>query len=85
MTYQNRGLSGPAGLLALTERPPGTSTPSPWEDALVDTAQPRFLRPLKAPAENLGQVLKLGPERPLVLDCQREVTAIRVGRTIGAP
>jgi homoserine O-acetyltransferase len=45
---------------------------------LVDTAQPRFLRPLKAPAENLGQVLKLGPERPLVLDCGRQLSPLTI-------
>jgi len=38
------------------------------EKRLSDTAPPRFLRPLKAPAENRGRILELGPERPLVLD-----------------
>jgi homoserine O-acetyltransferase len=45
---------------------------------LVDTAQPRFLRPLKAPAENLGQVLRLGLERPLVLDCGKQLSPLTI-------
>ena len=39
---------------------------------------PRFLRPLKAPAENAGQVLQLGPEQPLVLDSGRELAPLTI-------
>ena len=41
---------------------------------MTDIAQPRFQRPLKAPAENLGHVLRLGPERPLILDSGKQLT-----------
>ncbi len=39
---------------------------------------PRFLRPLKAPAENAGHVLQLGPEQPLVLDSGRELAPLTI-------
>jgi homoserine O-acetyltransferase len=45
---------------------------------LSDTAQPRFLRPLKAPAENPGQVLELGPESPLVLDSGKRIAPLTI-------
>ena len=45
---------------------------------MADTAHPHFLRPLKAPAENLGQVLKFGPEKPLVLDSGRELSPLTI-------
>ena len=35
---------------------------------MTEAVHPRFLRPLKAPDENLGEVLRLGPTHPLVLD-----------------
>ncbi len=45
---------------------------------MADTAQPRFLRPLKAPAENLGQVLKLGPDKPLILDSGKQLSPLTI-------
>ncbi len=39
-------------------------------------AQPRFLRPLKAPAENPGRTLSFGPEQPLVLDSGKRLSPI---------
>jgi homoserine O-acetyltransferase len=45
---------------------------------LTEIAHPRFLRPLKAPAEDLGQVLKLGPEKPLILDSGRELSPFTI-------
>jgi homoserine O-acetyltransferase len=39
---------------------------------------PRFMRPLKAPAENLGQALRLGPEHPLVLDSGRQLSPLTI-------
>ena len=38
---------------------------------MTDTASPRFLRPLKAPAEHVGHAITF--ERPLVLDSGREL------------
>ena len=35
---------------------------------MADTAAPRFLRDLKAPAVDRGQAIGFGAERPLVLD-----------------
>jgi homoserine O-acetyltransferase len=45
---------------------------------LVDAASPRFLRPLKAPAEDIGQALRLGPERPLVLDAGKQLAPLTI-------
>jgi homoserine O-acetyltransferase len=45
---------------------------------LTDVAQPRFQRPLKAPAEDLGHVLTLGPERPLILDSGKQLTPLNI-------
>jgi homoserine O-acetyltransferase/O-succinyltransferase len=45
---------------------------------LSETAPPRFLRPLKAPTENRGQVLELGPDRPLVLDCGKSLSPFTI-------
>ena len=45
---------------------------------MSETAQPRFLRPLKAPAENTGQVLELGPESPLVLDSGKQIAPLTI-------
>ena len=41
-------------------------------------ASPRFLRPLKAPAENVGQALRLGAERPLVLDSGKQLAPLTI-------
>jgi homoserine O-acetyltransferase len=45
---------------------------------LSDAASPRFLRPLKAPAENIGHAVSFGPERPLVLDSGRELSPLTI-------
>jgi homoserine O-acetyltransferase len=45
---------------------------------LSDAALPNFLRPLKAPAENRGQVLKFGPEQPLVLDSGKQLSPFTI-------
>ena len=45
---------------------------------MVDAASPRFLRPLKAPAENVGRALRLGPEQPLVLDSGKEIAPLTI-------
>ncbi len=45
---------------------------------MSDAAHPRFLRPMKAPAENRGQVLKLGPEHPLVLDSGKRLSPFTI-------
>jgi len=45
---------------------------------LSDAAHPRFLRPLKAPAENRGRVLEFGPERPLVLDSGKRLSPFTI-------
>ena len=45
---------------------------------MVEAAFPRFLRPLKAPTEDLGQVLKFGPERPLVLDSGKQLSPLTI-------
>jgi homoserine O-acetyltransferase len=42
----------------------------------VVDASPRFLRPLKAPTEDLGQALRLGPEKPLVLDSGKQLAPL---------
>jgi homoserine O-acetyltransferase len=44
---------------------------------LVD-ASPRFLRPLKAPTEDLGQALRLGPDKPLVLDSGKQLSPLTI-------
>src|SRR5882757_2961533 len=48
------------------------------ENGLSDAAPPQFLRPLRAPAENRGHVLELGPERPLVLDSGKALSPLRI-------
>src|SRR5689334_5979709 len=48
------------------------------ENFLSETAPPRFLRPLKAPTENRGHVLELGPDRPLVLDCGKSLSPFTI-------
>jgi homoserine O-acetyltransferase len=45
---------------------------------LSDAAHPRFLRPMKAPAENRGQVLELGAEHPLVLDSGKRLSPFTI-------
>jgi len=45
---------------------------------LVEAAFPRFLRPLKAPTENLGQVVNFGPERPLILDSGKQLSPLTI-------
>jgi homoserine O-acetyltransferase/O-succinyltransferase len=45
---------------------------------LSEAAHPRFLRPLKAPAENPGKVLQLGPEQPLVLDSGKRLSPLTI-------
>jgi homoserine O-acetyltransferase len=39
---------------------------------------PRFQRPLKAPAENLGQVLNFGLDKPLILDSGKQLTPLTI-------
>jgi len=52
---------------------------------LSETAPPRFLRPLKAPSENRGHVLELGPEHPLVLDSGKSLSPLTIAyMTYGA-
>jgi homoserine O-acetyltransferase len=48
------------------------------ENGLSDAAPPQFLRPLRAPAENRGHMLELGPERPLVLDSGKALSPLRI-------
>jgi homoserine O-acetyltransferase len=51
---------------------------------LID-ASPRFLRPLKAPTEDIGQALRLGPEHPLVLDSGKQLSPLTIAyMTYGA-
>jgi len=45
---------------------------------LAEIIHPRFQRPLKAPAENLGEVLKFGPENPLVLDSGQRLAPLTI-------
>ena len=45
---------------------------------MAEIVHPRFLRPLKAPAEDLGQVLKFGPEHPLVLDSGQRLAPLTI-------
>jgi homoserine O-acetyltransferase len=43
------------------------------------------MRPLKAPTEDLGQALRLGPERPLVLDSGKQLAPLTIAyMTYGA-
>jgi homoserine O-acetyltransferase/O-succinyltransferase len=52
---------------------------------LSETAAPRFQRPLKAPAENLGQVLNCGPEKALILDSGKQLSPLTIAyMTYGA-
>ena len=48
------------------------------ENGLSDAAPPQFLRPLRAPAEDRGHVLELGPDRPLVLDSGKALSPLRI-------
>jgi hypothetical protein len=48
------------------------------EELVTEIVQPRFLRPLKAPDENLGEVLRLGPTQPLVLDSGNQLTPLTI-------
>ena len=45
---------------------------------MSDAAHPRFLRPMKAPAENRGQVLEFGAEHPLVLDSGKRLSPLTI-------
>ncbi|HYK78576.1 MAG TPA: homoserine O-acetyltransferase [Micropepsaceae bacterium] len=45
---------------------------------MSDAAHPRFLRPMKAPAENRGQVLEFGVEHPLVLDSGKRLSPLTI-------
>ena len=45
---------------------------------MSEAAHPRFMRPMKAPAENPGRVLELGPERPLVLDSGKRLSPLTI-------
>jgi len=45
---------------------------------LTEAVHPRFLRPLKAPDENLGEVLRLGPTHPLVLDSGKQLSPLTI-------
>ncbi len=47
-------------------------------EEVSETLIPRFLRPLKAPAENAGHALQLGPEQPLVLDSGKELAPLTI-------
>ena len=52
---------------------------------MTDTASPRFLRPLKAPAEHIGHAVTFGPDRPLVLDSGRALAPFTIAyMTYGA-
>jgi homoserine O-acetyltransferase/O-succinyltransferase len=48
------------------------------ETPLAETTYPRFLRPMKAPGENPGNVLHFGPENPLVLDSGKRLSPFSV-------
>jgi len=45
---------------------------------LSDAVYPRFLRPMKAPAENRGQVLEFGADHPLVLDSGKRLSPFTI-------
>src|SRR5882757_2429942 len=48
------------------------------ENGLSDAAPPQFLRPMKAPAENRGQVLEFGADHPLVLDSGKRLSPFTI-------
>ena len=48
------------------------------ENRLSDAVYPRFLRPMKAPAENRGQVLEFGAEQPLVLESGKRLSPFTI-------
>jgi homoserine O-acetyltransferase len=45
---------------------------------VTDNVSPRFLRPLKAPEENAGKVLHLGPDQPLVFDSGKNLSPLTI-------
>ncbi len=45
---------------------------------MTEAVHPRFMRPLKAPNEDLGEVLRLGPTDPLVLDSGKRLTPLTI-------
>jgi len=45
---------------------------------MAETASPRFLRPLAAPAANAGAAINFGPEHPLMLDAGRALSPFTV-------
>ena len=45
---------------------------------MAETASPRFLRPLAAPAADAGAALSFGPDHPLVLDAGRQLSPFTV-------
>ena len=45
---------------------------------MTEIAHPHFQLPLKAPAEDLGQVLTFGPERPLILDSGKQLSPFTI-------
>ena len=45
---------------------------------MSETLIPRFLRPMKAPGENAGYALELGPEHPLVLDSGKVLSPLTI-------
>ena len=45
---------------------------------MSDAVYPRFLRPMKAPAENRGQVLEFGADHPLVLDSGKRLSPFTI-------
>ena len=52
---------------------------------MSDAVYPRFLRPMKAPAENRGQVLEFGADHPLVLDSGKRLSPFTIAyMTYGA-
>ena len=56
----------------------GFSTRPRLEVSLTEAVHPRFMRPLKAPNEDLGEVLRLGPTDPLVLDSGKQLTPLTI-------
>jgi homoserine O-acetyltransferase len=42
----------------------------------MSDAQPTFLRPLKAPAENPGRTVSFGPDQPLILDSGKKLSPV---------
>jgi homoserine O-acetyltransferase len=45
---------------------------------IMETLIPRFLRPLKAPAENAGHALRLGEDQPLLLDSGQKLAPLTI-------